>query len=192
MLMLASFPLGFAMFGALHGLDLVWLHPAPMRSCLDVTIWEASLNVRLLHAYPSLFRSMQCYAYHACLCQPLTFYASLHTCLHVHAWVLLASVSSILQHNEAMDIWSKLTFVPHRHHLLFAFLFVCLLACFLISLLAMAIMLICFLPFSYALRISFFPLLVCWFFVPTFECAQMVWGHIDSFKTPFPHSSFLS
>ena len=80
------------MFGALHGLDIVWLHLAPMRPCLDVTIWEASLNAGLLHTYPSLFRSVQCYAYHACLRQLLAFYASLHTCLHVHAWVLLVSV----------------------------------------------------------------------------------------------------
>ena len=38
MLVLASLVLGFAMFGALHGLDLVWLHPMPMRPCSDVTI----------------------------------------------------------------------------------------------------------------------------------------------------------
>ena len=41
---------------------------------------------------------------------------------------MIASVSSILQHNEVMDIRSKPAFVPHRHHLLFAFLLVCLLA----------------------------------------------------------------
>ena len=35
-------------------------------------------------------------------------------------------MSSILQHNKAMDIRSKPTFVPHRHNLLFAFLHVCL------------------------------------------------------------------
>ena len=45
---------------------------------------------------------------------PLAFYASLYACLHVHAWVLLASVSSILQHNEVVDIQSKPTFVPPR------------------------------------------------------------------------------
>ena len=117
--------------GALGGLDLVWLHPTPMRPCLDVTIWEASLDARLLPTTPSLFRSARCYAYHACLCHPLAFYASLHVCSHVHAWVLLASVSSMLQHNEVMDIWSKPTFVPRGHHLLFAFLLVCLLACLL-------------------------------------------------------------
>ena len=38
-------------------------------------------------------------------------------------------MSSMFQHNEVMVIRSQLTFVPHRHHLLFAFLLVCLLAC---------------------------------------------------------------
>ena len=135
MLVLASLVLGFAMFGALRELDLVWLHPMPMRSYSDVTIWEASLDAGLLCAYPSLFRSSQCYAYHACLCHPLAFYASLYACLHVHAWVLPASVSSILQHNEAMDIRSKPTFalVDTTFCLLsrlFAFSLVCLLSCF--------------------------------------------------------------
>ena len=32
-----SLVLGFAMLEALHKLDLVWLHPTPMRPCLDVT-----------------------------------------------------------------------------------------------------------------------------------------------------------
>ena len=119
----------------LRGLDLVWLHLMPIRPCSDVTIWEASSDARFLRAYPSLFRSAWCYVYHACLYHPLAFYASLHACSHVHAWVLLASVSSMLQHNEVMDIRSKPTFVPCGHHLLlallFAFLLVCLLTCLL-------------------------------------------------------------
>ena len=134
MLVLVSLVLGFAMLDALRGLDLVWLHPTAMRPCLDVTIWEASPDVGLLHAYPSLFRSVRCYAYHACLCHLLAFYTSLHACSHVHAWVLLASVSSMLQHNEVIDIRSKPTFVPCGHHLflhfcLFVFFLICLVAC---------------------------------------------------------------
>ena len=85
MLVLASLVLGFTMFGAFRELNLVWLHPMPMRLCSDVTIWEASPNAGLLRAQPSLFHSTRCYAYHACLCHPLAFYASLHACLHVHA-----------------------------------------------------------------------------------------------------------
>ena len=90
---------------------------------------------RLLRAYPSPFRSAWCYTYHACSCHSLAFYASLHACLHVHAWVLFASVTSMLQQNEAMDIRSEPTFVSRRSHLLFAFLLVCLFACLLAFLL---------------------------------------------------------
>ena len=75
-----------------------------------------------------------------------------------------------------MDIRSKPKFVPRGHHLLFAFLLVCLLACllaFLFSFLAMSIMLIYFMPLSYALRIFFFSLLVYWFLVFAFACTHM-------------------
>ena len=130
MLLLTSLVLGFATLDAFSGFVGEWLHLTPMRPCLDVTIWDASPWCRLLRAYLSTF------SLHAMLCLPclfmpsIGFYASLHACLHVHAWVLLANVSSMLQHNEIMEIWSKPTFVPRRHHLLFAFLFVCLLSCF--------------------------------------------------------------
>ena len=85
LLVLVSLVLGFATFDTFSKFVVVWLHLTPMRLCSDVTIWEASLNARLLHAYHSLFRSTQCYACHACLCHPLAFYASLHACSHVHA-----------------------------------------------------------------------------------------------------------
>ena len=65
---------------------------------------------------------------------PVGFLCIFTACLHVHAWVLLASVSSMLQHNEVKGIRSKPTFVPRGHHLSFAFLLVCLLACLLASL----------------------------------------------------------
>ena len=58
MLVLASLVLGFAMLDAFSGFVVVWLHPMPMRPCLDVTIWEASPDARLLHAMlclPCLF-----------------------------------------------------------------------------------------------------------------------------------------
>ena len=124
------------------------------------------------------FYSTWCYAYHVCSHHSLAFYASLHACSHVYAWVLLVSVLSLLQHNEVMDIRSKPTFVPHGHHLLFAFLLVCLLAClfsYLFAfirlhdplpsyicpsrtplLLSMSMMLICLMPLSYALCIFSF------------------------------------
>ena len=62
---------------------------------------------------------------------------------------------------------------------MFAFLLVCLLACFLVSLLAMSIMLICFMPLSHALHISFFPLLVYWFLVLAFACTHMKQGCME-------------
>ena len=132
MLVLASLVLGFAMFDALNGFVVMWLHPTLMRPCLDVTIWDASSWCWLLRAYLSHFLlCAMIYAYHACLHYPLAFYASLPACLHIYAWVLLASVLSTLQHNEVMEIRSKPTFVPCGHHLLFAFLLVSLLACLL-------------------------------------------------------------
>ena len=99
-----------------------------------------------VHTFP-IFRFVRWYACHACLCHPLDFYASLHACLHVHARVFLASVSSMLQHNEVMDIWSKqrkpMTWYKFsRLHLsltdttfcsfscLFVFLLICLLSYF--------------------------------------------------------------
>ena len=85
---------------------------------------------------------------------------------------------------NTMKLW---TFDPNLHlstmdttfclpFYLFAFLLVYLL---LVSLLTMFIMLICFMPFSHALCISFFPLLVCWFLVLVFACTHMERGRIE-------------
>ena len=170
MLVLASLILDFATLDALSRFLVAWLHLMPVRSCLDVTIWDASPWCRLLRACLSFFRSMRWYACHACLCHLLAFFASLHACSHVHAWVLLANVSSMLQHIEVVDIRSKPTFVPRGHLLLFAFLlclFVCLptfsfvCASFLSyllphAMLAMSIMFICFMPLLYVLFIFSF------------------------------------
>ena len=119
------------MLGTLSGFVAVWLHLMLVRPCLDVTIWDASPWYQLLHAYHSPFPLCAILCLPCLLVPLLSLYASLHACFHVHAWVLHASVSSMLQHNEVMDIWSKPIFVDHGHHLLFAFLLVCLLACLL-------------------------------------------------------------
>ena len=131
------------------GFVAVWFDSMPMRLFSDVTTRDASLWCWLLHAYLSLFRSMRWYVFHACLYHPLAFYVFLYACLNVYVWVLLVSVSSILQHNEVMDIQSKPTFVPHGHNLLcfLAYLPFCLFVCFLACLLAMPIMFTCFMPF---------------------------------------------
>ena len=112
-----------------------------------VWMWPFRRHLRMLGC------SVRCYAYLVCSCHPLAFYASLHACSHVHAWVLLASVSSMLQHNEVMDIQSKPTFVPRKYHLLFAFLLVCLLACLL------AFLFICLPCLSYLFALSLFNML---------------------------------
>ena len=180
MLVLASLVLGFATFDALSGYVVVWLHPTLRRPCLDVTTWEASSNVGLLRVHPSLFRSACWYACHACLCHPLAFYASLHTCLRVHAWVLLASVSSMLQHNEVMDIQSKPTFVPHEHQpCLFAIL-LCFLFCphpsFYVYRVYHVYLFFSFLLCSLHL---FLPWLVCCFHVFAFACTHMERGCME-------------
>ena len=89
MLVLASLVLGFAMFGALRELNLVWLHSMPMRLCSDVTIWEASPDAKLLHAYPSFF------PLHAMLCLPCLFvppvgFLCIFTCLLTCSCISLA------------------------------------------------------------------------------------------------------
>ena len=142
MLVLSTLVLGFAMLDTLSGFVVVWLHSTPMRPCLDVTNWDALLWCQLLCAHLSPFSLRATIAYHAFLCHLLALCASLHACLHVHAWVLLVSVSSMLQHNENMDIRSKPTFVLRGCHL-----FVCFLAC---------------LPFAcYLLSYLFAPFLIC-------------------------------
>ena len=55
MLVLASLVLGFATLDAFSGFMVMWLHPTPMRPCLDVTTWDASPWCRLLRAYLSPF-----------------------------------------------------------------------------------------------------------------------------------------
>ena len=129
MLVLSFLVLGFATFDAFNGFVVVWLHLTPMRPCSDVTICGCIAVMPVASCIPLPFRSVWWYACQACLCHSLAFYAFLHACLHNHAWVLLASVLSLLQHNEAMDIRSKPTFVPCRYHLLFVYLRIAFLTC---------------------------------------------------------------
>ena len=117
-------PLAFVVTSVLH------------RACLDVTTCEIHLRgVGVLGTHLSSLCTML-------LCLPcllwvthlasfasllLCFFASLHACLHVHAWV---RVLSILQSNGTMDTQSKPTFVLLGHPLLFDNVFVCLFECF--------------------------------------------------------------
>ena len=133
---------------------------------------------------PLPFRSVRWYACHACLCHSVAFYASLYTCLHVYAQVLLASVSSI-----PMDIGSKPTFVPRGHHLLFVSLIIDFLAClFTISFACLLVSWFLRLPYLsclFALR----PLAIVYafsfhclsigFLVFAFACTHMERGHTE-------------
>ena len=180
MLMLTSLVLGFTTLDALSRFMVVWLHLTLMRPCLDVTIWDASPWCQLLRAY------LYSFSFCVMICLPCLFvppvgFLYIFTCLHVHEWVLLVNVSSMLQHNEVMDIRSKPTFVPREHHLLFAFLLVCLLAC-LLAFLCFA----CHVYRAYLLYASFIctlhlflPLLICWFLVFTFACKHIKRGHME-------------
>ena len=160
--MLASLVLGFTTFDTLSKFVVVWLHSTPMWPCSDVTMWDASPDAScFMHTLP-FFYSMWWYAYHVCLCHLLALYTSLHACLHVHVWVLFASVSSILQHNEVMDFQSKPIFVPRRHHLLCVFLLVCpfvYVFAFSHAILSMSIKLIYFMPFH--AHFAHFPSIAC-------------------------------
>ena len=167
------------MLDALSEIMVVWLRSTPMRPCSNATNWDALPWSQLLRAYLSPF---PLYA-HACLCHSLAFCASLHARLHVHAWVLLASVSSMLQHNEVMDIRSKPTFVPYGHHILLAFslvgLFACLLAFWFLCLPCLSCLSTLGL-FICSLHL-FLSLLVSWFlaFAFAFACTHMERGHLE-------------
>ena len=52
MLLLASLVLGFATFDALGGFVVVWLHPTPIRHCLDVTLGMRRHDADSLRALP--------------------------------------------------------------------------------------------------------------------------------------------
>ena len=92
------------------------------------------------------------FAYHACLFHLFAFYASLHACLHVHAWALLAVRCPYF---NTMKLWTPdpnlhLSLVDAPFCLLtcfFAFFFVCLLSYL------FAFLLICLHPCFYACHV---------------------------------------
>ena len=158
MLVLASLVLDFSMLDALHGLDLVRLHPTPMRACSDVTIWKTSLDARLLCAYPSLstLRDAMLIMF-VCATRWLSMHLYMLAYMSMHESCLLVCRPCV----NTMKLW---TFDPNLHlsrmdttfclsSRLFVFSLVCLLSC---ALLSMSIVLICFMPPSYALCIFSF------------------------------------
>ena len=135
MLMLASLVLGFPMLDALSGFVVAWLHPTPMRPCLDVTIWDASPLCWLLRAYLSF--SSPCDAM-------LTMFVRATRWLSMHLYTL----AHMFMHESCLPVCCpcfntmKLQkFDPNLHwslvdttfcllSCLFAFWLVCLLSCF--------------------------------------------------------------
>ena len=103
-----------------------------MRSTFVVSVCLMH-TLSLLHVMLLCLPCLLCATCLAFLC----FFASLHACLHVHAWVY---VSSILRSNGTMATQFKPTFVLRGHPILFDNMFVCpclalpliacLLACF--------------------------------------------------------------
>ena len=95
----------------------------PPRDCLDVTTCAIHLRgVGVLDSHLSLLCVMLIWLPCLLCATRLAFFASLHACLHVHAWVC---VSSILQFDGTMDTWYKPTFVLLGHPLFFDIMFVC-------------------------------------------------------------------
>ena len=146
-----------------------------MRPCSSVTTWDASLDDGSLCTYPSPF------LLYATVCLLCLFVPRLSMHLYMLAYMssLACSVSFMLQHNEVMDIRSKPTIFPHKHHFLFAFLLVFFLACWLAFMLS-SLFAAChvyhvyqlYASFTYSLH-PFLPLLVCWFLVFAFACTHM-------------------
>ena len=85
MLMLASLVLDFATFDTHSGFVVVWLHPTPIRPCLNVTIWGASPDSGSLRVYPSTFPLLAMTCLPCLFVSSSTLYASSHACSHVYA-----------------------------------------------------------------------------------------------------------
>ena len=172
MLVLSSLVLGFAMLDAFSGFVVVWLHPMPMRPCLDVTIWDALPWCQLLHAYLSLF------PFHAMICLPclfappigfLCFFTCLLVCHPCFNTMKLWTSDPNLRLSRAPPFVCFLVW-------LFAFLLVCLLSYFFACHVYRAYLLCA--SFICILHL-FLPLPVCWFLVFAFVCTHMDRGHME-------------
>ena len=124
-----------------------------------------------VHTLPFPLRAM--------LCLPMFVHATYWLSMHLYMLAHMSMHESyLLVCHLCFNTMKLSTFDPNLHlsltdttfcllSCLFAFSFVCLFACFLVSLLAMSIMLICFMPLSYALCIFYFHCLFAGFlFLP--------------------------
>ena len=125
-----------------------------------------------MHTFPLFhFHAMTCLlSLFMPLVDSLALYAFWHACLHVHAWVLLASVSSMIQHKWSYGNLIQTYICPSWTPPFACFpfcLFVCYLACLpsrlfshiLVPMFAMSITLICFMPFD--MHFVSFPSITC-------------------------------
>ena len=202
MLVLASLVLGFAMFDALGGFVVVRLHPTPMRPCLGVTSWDASLRCRLLRAYLSPFSLHAMIMLTMLIC--VTCWLSIH--LYMFAYMSMHESCLLVCHPcfNTMKLW---TFDPNLHLSLVDTTFClpfCLFVSFLVFLLVyltywfpvpfffLCLSCLCHMlclsylsclfalyPLAHYLRISFFQFLVCWFLIFAFTCTHLERGHLE-------------
>ena len=151
-LMLASLVLGFATLDTLGGFEVVWLHPTPIRPCLDVAIWDASPWCRLLYAYSSLFFYPRDALLAMLVCATCWLSKHLYTLAHMsmHESCLLMSrpcghlIQTYIRPSRTPPFVCFLACLPFY-----------LFACFVASSFAMPIMLICFMHFHMLCIFSF-------------------------------------
>ena len=108
MLVLASLVLGFATLDALYGLDLVWLHPMPMRPCLGVTTWDDMLAMLLrmpgyfVHTLPFSTLCNDMLAMLVCVARWLSLHLYMLAYMFMHESCLLVCCSYF----KIMKIWT--------------------------------------------------------------------------------------
>ena len=136
MLVLASLVLGFATLDALHGRVVTSnaheaLFGCNHLGCITMMLVASCIPFRFSALCDDMLAMLVCATH--------WLYMHIYTLAYMsmHEYCLLASMLSILQHNEVMDIKSKPKFVPHEHHLLFLFFFVCFFTCLLTFLLCL-------------------------------------------------------
>ena len=153
---LTSLALGFAMFDTLSGFVVLWLHSMPTRPCLDVTTWDASLMLVAL-CIPFPFSA---------LCDDvltMLVYATRWLSLHLYTLAYMSMHESCLlvchPYFNTMKLWTS---DPNLHLSLANTTFCCFIACLPFcsfacfpAMLAVSVILICFMPLSYTLCISF-------------------------------------
>ena len=129
--MSASLVQGFTTLDALSGFVVVWLHPTPIRPCLDVTIWDALPRCQLPCAHFSPF------PLYAMICLPCLFVPPVGSiCIFYTLAYMSMHESCLLVCRPCFNTMKLWTSNPNLYLSLadttffFAFLLVCLHPCF--------------------------------------------------------------